>query len=102
MTINVLADKYAAAKAVLDEAETAVKALRAEIVALGLEEIEGRSCFVKLGLSERKTLDGKAVEAELGKDWVAAHSKVTLVERLTIKNKPVGTLVAKALEDLAA
>ena len=33
---------------------------------------------------------------------MTAHSKVTLVERLTIKNKPVGVLVTKALEGIAA
>jgi hypothetical protein len=56
---------------------------------------------VNLGLSERGTLDGKAVAAELGADWVKAHTKITLVERITLKNKPIGTLVALALENVA-
>jgi hypothetical protein len=99
--INSLADRYAAAKAVADAAETALKLLKDEIKALGQEQIEGKSCFVNLGLSERGTLDGKAVVAKLGADWVKAHTKITLVERITLKNKPIGTLVALALENVA-
>ena len=34
-------------------------------------------------------------------DWVKAHTKITLVERITLKNKPIGTLVALALENVA-
>jgi hypothetical protein len=99
--INTLADRFAAAKAVADAAEAALKLLKDEIKALGQEQIEGKTCFVNLGLSERGTLDGKAVAAELGADWVKAHTKITLVERITLKNKPIGTLVALALENVA-
>ena len=102
MTINILADRYAAAKAVLDEAEAAVKAIKEEILALGAEEIEGRNCFVKVGLSERATLDKKAVERELGADWVVEHSKVTLVTSVRIAAKPVKKLVAEAHAEIAA
>ena len=99
--INALADRYAAAKAVADAAAAEVKALADEIKALGQEQIEGSRCFLKIGLSERSTLDTKAVKAELGEQWVKDHSKVTLVTSLTIKAKPVGTLVAKALQNVA-
>lgn len=103
MTINTLADRYAAAKAVLDEAEAAVKALKNEIVALGVEVVEGNRNFVKVGLGQRNTLDAKAVEAELGAAWVKAHTKAGAVyEILTIKAKPVKVLVAAALEALDA
>jgi hypothetical protein len=101
--VNTLADRYAAAKAILDEAEDAVKALKAEIVALGTDEVEGRSCFVKIGLGQRNSLDAKAVEETLGKEWVKAHTKQGAVyEVLTIKAKPVKVLVAKALDELRA
>lgn len=100
--INTLADRYAAAKAVLDEQAAIVAELKDAIKALGVEQIEGNSCFVNVGLSERSTLDGKAVETELGKAWVKAHSKVTLVERVTIKAKPQKNLVAAAVKQLSA
>ena len=99
--INSLADRYAAQKAVADAADAALKILKDEIKALGQEQIEGKTCFVNLGLHERGALDGKAVVAELGAEWVKAHTKFTLVERITLKNKPIGTLVALALENVA-
>jgi hypothetical protein len=102
MTINTLADRYAAAKAVLDAAEAEVKALKAEIVALGVDEVEGARNYVKIGLGERNTLDGKAVAAELGAAWVKAHSKSSVYEILRIVAKPVKKLVGEALEALDA
>jgi hypothetical protein len=100
MTINTLADRYAAAKKVLDDQEAIVKGLKAEIVALGVEEVEGARNFVKIGLGERNTLDTKAVEAELGAAWVKAHSKSSIYEILRIKAKPVKKLVGEALAEL--
>jgi hypothetical protein len=100
--INTLADRYAAAKAVSDEAAKITKALADELKALGQEVIEGKVTIVTVGLSERNTLDGKAVEAELGAEWVKAHSKTTLVESLRIKNKPQKSLVAEAIAEIAA
>ena len=102
MSINILADRYCAAKAVLDEAEAQVKALKDEILALGVEVIEGNRNFVNVGLSERGSLDKKAVEDELGAAWVKAHTKVTLVTSLRIKAKPVKKLVAEAVLELRA
>ena len=91
---NELADQYAACKIAAEAAEAQVKALRAEILALGAEEVEGFNCTIKVGLSERNTLDSKAVEAEMGKDWVKARSKTTLVESLRIKAKVPGQIAA--------
>ena len=103
MTINTLADRYIAAAEVLKEAEAAVKALKAEIVALGEDEVEGSRGIVKISLGQRSTLDAKAVEDELGKDWVAAHTKQGAVyEILRIVAKPVKKLVAEAIAELRA
>jgi hypothetical protein len=100
MTINTLADRYAAAKKVLDDQEAIVKGLKAEIVALGVEEVEGARNFVIVGLRERNTLDTKAVLAKLGALWVKANTKSTVYENLTIKAKPVKKLVGEAIEEL--
>jgi hypothetical protein len=103
MTTAALADKYIAAKAVLDAAEAVVKELKKEIAALGVEQIEGARGFVKIGLGQRNTLDGKAVEAELGAQWVKDHTKQGAVyEILTIKAKPIKVEVAKQLAELAS
>jgi hypothetical protein len=101
MTINTLADRYAAAKELLSEQEDIVKALKAEIVALGVVQVEGRSCFVNVSLGSRKTLDAKAVVSALGQPWVDAHTKEGKeYEILNIEAKPVKALVAKALAEL--
>lgn len=102
MTINTLADRYAAAKAVLDAAEATVKELKAEIVALGVEQVEGARNFVNVGLAERSTLSTKDVIAELGAAWVKAHSSSSVYEVLRIKAKPVKKLVGEALALLDA
>lgn len=101
MTINSIADRYIAAKEILDRAEAEVKALKNEIVDLGVDQVEGARGFVNVGLGQRSSLDAKAVEDALGVAWVKAHTKPGKVyEILTIEAKPVKTLVAKALAEL--
>jgi hypothetical protein len=101
MAINTLADRYIAAKELLDHAEAAVKALKKEIVALGVDQVEGARGFVNVGLGQRNTLDAKAVLAKLGAVWVKANTKQGAVyEILTIEAKPIKVEVAKALEEL--
>ncbi len=99
--INTLADQYAAAKAVLDAAEAAVKEIKEQLVALGQEAVEGKSCIVTVSLGQRNSLDANAVEAALGADWVKAHTKAGAVyEILRIKNKPSAKLVRTAIDAL--
>ncbi len=101
MTINILADRYAAAKAVSDAAAKVTKELADQLKALGVETIEGKVTICEISLSERNTLDGKAVVAQLGEAWVKAHSKTTLVETIRIKAKPQKSLVADMVAELA-
>ena len=72
-----LADRYAAAKAELDAAERAVKALKAEIEALGVDKVVGDCCDVVIGLSERKgALDEKALLRLITPDELAACREI--------------------------
>lgn len=61
-------------------------AIRAEIEARGADagRIDGETYYLNFALRETKTLDKKAVEAELGADWIAAHSKSTASVVLTV------------------
>lgn len=79
-----LADRYAAAKAAADEANKVLDALKAEIKALGQEEIEGDYCFVTLSLSERVTFDGKAAQKYLTPEQVASCQCRSLVETVRV------------------
>ena len=99
---NTLADRFSAAKAVADAANAAVDALKKEFKLLGVEQIESFSCFLNLGLSERITLDSKAVAKLLTAEQIASVSKVTLVETVRVKVKPSDALVAAALAEIAA
>ena len=99
---NTLADRFSAAKAVADAANAAVDALKKEFKLLGVEQIEGFSCYLNLGLSERTTLDSKAVAKLLTAEQIASVSKVTLVETVRVKAKASDALIAAALAEIAA
>lgn len=102
MKINTLADRYTAAKAVADAAIEEVEELKTKIVALGLPEVEGRTCVLTISPCERTTVVKDDVVAELGKQWVKDHSNTTLYSRILISAKPTKGLVRSALEKLDA
>jgi hypothetical protein len=80
-----LADRYAEIKAQIDGLTLALNEVKAEIKATGREEIIGDKAMVKIGLSERTTLDTKLAKALLTAEQVAACSKTTLVETIYCK-----------------
>ena len=88
-----LADRYAILKADADAIAKALDAVKNEIKATGLETIEGARAIVTVSLSERSTLDPKAVRALLTDEQVAACTKTTLVETLRVKPKTDVTAV---------
>jgi hypothetical protein len=93
MTSNrTLADRYAAAKADLDAAEAIVKALKAEIEALGADITYGDDVDVVVDLRERKgSLDEKALLRLITPDELAAcRGKPTVYSSLRIKAKVKG------------
>lgn len=89
-----LADRYAVLKADADAIAKALDAVKAEIKATGLETIEGERAIVVVALSERSTLDTKAVKELLTDEQVASCTKVILVETLRVKPKAGVTVIA--------
>ena len=87
-----LADQYAHAKAELDRAEAALKALRKTILATGQETLAGRDCYLQVALSERATLDSAYVRSILTPEQLANAERRTLVE--TIRVKPMLRIAA--------
>jgi len=85
LTNAALADRYAAAKAALDEAQKLVDALKQDIKNAGKQRLEGDFFAVESTLAERSTLDTKAVKKFLTDEQIALCTKVTIVETLRIK-----------------
>jgi hypothetical protein len=86
MTIT-LADRYAAAKNAADVANKALDALKAEIKAMGVEDIVGVTCDLKLCLSEQKRLDASLLKNFLTDDEIELCKKPVLVETIRVKAK---------------
>jgi len=85
ITMTVLADRYADLAAEIKGLLHLQDELKAEIKALGREELVGERNIVILSLSERSTLDTKLVREILTDDQVAACTKVALVETIRVK-----------------
>jgi hypothetical protein len=80
-----LADRYALLKADIEELTKELDKVRAEIKASGVERIIGERAIVEVALSERSSLDAKAVKEILSADQLASVTRVTLVETLRVK-----------------
>lgn len=85
--IAALADRYADLDAEIKGLKRLQDELKAEIKALGREEIVGERAVVSLGLSERSTFDTKLVREILTEAQVETCTKVSMIE--TIRVKPV-------------
>lgn len=82
-----LADRYAAAKNAVDVAAKALDALKAEIKAMGVENLVGVTCDLKLCLSEQMRLDASLLKNFLTDDEIELCKKPVLVETIRIKAK---------------
>lgn len=82
-----LADRYAILKADIELLTKELDKVKTEIKATGKDVIEGDRAIVTVSLSERATLDTKAVKQFLTEDQITACTKVTLVETLRVKAK---------------
>lgn len=80
-----LADLYAIAAAEADAAKKRAEALRKQIIEAGAEYQFGDAYTVQVALSERSSLDRKAVEEILSAEQVAGCMKKTLVESLRVR-----------------
>lgn len=82
-----LADRYATLKFQIEALEQELSGVKAEIKALGQEQIEGDDVFVTLSLSERNSLDTTAVKKLLTEAQIKDCTRTTLVETIRIKPK---------------
>jgi len=80
-----LADRYADIKAEIEGLTRLLDEVKAEIKVAGREEIIGNRSIVTLSLSERSTLDTKAVKALLTEQQIADCTKVALIETIRVK-----------------
>ena len=87
-----LADRYVAAKLAYDAAKAEMEAAKAEILDLGVEYLFGENFAVTVGLSERTTLDQKAVKALLTPKQIAEVSTTTVIT--TVRYKAIMAEVA--------
>ena len=89
-----LADRYAILKGDIDLLTKELDKVKAAIKATGKDEIIGDLAIVTVSLSERSTLDTKAVKALLTDEQIASCTSVTLVETLRLKPKTGITVLA--------
>lgn len=87
-----LADRYAILKADIDALTKQLDAVKAEIIASGVETLTGDQAIVVVSLSERTTLDSAAAKALLTPEQVAACSKTSLVTTLRVKPRTATVL----------
>jgi hypothetical protein len=84
LSVGELADQLGHVKAEAAEVAAREQALRAELVARGVESAEGMLFRVSVTQATRWTLDSERIKAELGELWAVAHSKVSTVTTLRV------------------
>lgn len=83
--LETLADIYGSLKAEMEALEKRLDAVKKEIRDTGVEELEGSIYTVKVGLSERVTLDQKKVKSMLTAAQLAEATSVSLITTLRVK-----------------
>lgn len=63
--------------------------LKSALKALGMERIDGTLHTAVISLSERETIDSKALRADLGEAIIAPYLRRTLVETLKLTARKV-------------
>lgn len=81
-------------KAQIAALEIKEKALKADLAALGAGAYEGELFRVSVSITNRETLDMKAVREKLSPQFIAAHTNVTEVRTVKVS--------ARTGKDLAA
>jgi hypothetical protein len=79
-----LVDQFGHVKAEAAEVKAREDALRAELLARGVESAEGMLFRATITEATRWTLDSERIKAELGELWAVAHSKVSTVTTLRV------------------
>jgi hypothetical protein len=84
-----LVDQLGALKAEIAELEVREKALRDELLRRGKNEAEGALFSVTVTNAVRRTLDTKAVKAEMGAAWWDARCRQAVVTTVAVKPRAV-------------
>jgi transcription-repair coupling factor (superfamily II helicase) len=87
MIHSTLADRYAELKQAQEVLDNEISRLRAEILALGADVVDGDAATVTVALSERTSVDRAAVAKLLTAEQLASVTRVTQVESLRWKAK---------------
>jgi ABC-type sugar transport system ATPase subunit len=80
-------DELADVKAKIAELQIREKALVAALKALGKDRVIGTLHECTISLSERETVDTKALRADLGEDIIQPYLRRTLVETLKVTGR---------------
>ena len=84
MKTSKLVDQYAVAAAQLKALEASVKEMKAKLLALGVEEIEGSKFALKITHYETSRLDTATVKGFLTEAQIAEATKTSTAARITV------------------
>ena len=87
VNLSAIADELGRLNAAADQLESKISALKAQIKASGIDEIEGNDFVVTQSKSIRQTLDTASVKKEMGQSWFDDRSKLAEVVTTRIKAK---------------
>jgi hypothetical protein len=84
ISLAAMVDELASLKAMIAPLQERETALKDALKATGMERIDGTKHTAVVTLSERETIDGKALRADLGEELVAPYLRRSLVETIKL------------------
>ena len=100
LPIGELVDQLGGLKAAIADLEKRQKALRDELLARAVEQVEGAQFGATITQSVRWTLDTKAVKVEMGEGWYDRHCRQSMVT--TVNVEPLIAAAARAVSQKLA
>ena len=91
-----LVDQLGGLKAAIADLEKRQKALRDELLARAVEQVEGAQFGATITRSVRWSLDTKSVKTEMGEGWYDRHCRQTSVT--TVNIEPLVAVAAGAVK----
>ena len=95
LPIGEIADRLGGIKATIADLEKREKALRDELLARGVSQVEGSQFGALITQSIRWTLDTRALKDEMGEGWYDAHCRQSAVTTVTVE--PLIAVAARAV-----
>ena len=89
LILPALVDEYAALLAQIKPLQERADDIKAALKDTGLERITGTTHDAVIILSERESVDAKALRADLGEDIIQPYLRVALVTTLKLTGKKV-------------